>query len=134
MPRDDGRIVIIADITPKKLLRITEDIAVESGCRIADLRDDTDDGFHITAAKGDPPVYTVLTLARMAAGGIMVPLDIAVTARETKAGDGKLILDWVETGNSLRATVCRDFTRSLADELEDRVEDAGGRIIESYDD
>jgi hypothetical protein len=133
MPRDGGRIVIIADLSPKRLLRIAEDIAVDSQCGIEDLRDDDRDGFHIYDANGEPPVYTLGTLIASSAGALRVPLDIEVSATRTKKDDGKIVLDWAETGNALRRNVCRTFTRSLADELEARIEDADGEVIESYD-
>ena len=48
--------------------------------------------------------------------------------------DGRIVLDWVETGSALRPSVCRNFVDSLANELESRIEHAGGRIHESYND
>jgi hypothetical protein len=134
MPRDDGRIVIVSDLPPKKLLRIAEEIARDSECGLDDLEDRKLDGFEIYDANGSPPVYTILSLARSATGNLRVPLDIRVTAGWTKKDEGRIVLDWIETGNALRSTVCRDFTRSLADEIEDRIDDAGGRVFESYDD
>ena len=55
-------------------------------------------------------------------------------ATRTKKGDGRIVLDWAETGGSMRPTVCRDFVRSFADELENRIEDDDGEVLESYDD
>lgn len=134
MPRGRGRIVIVADLGPKRLLRIAEQIAVDSECGVEDLRDRERDGFHIYDANGRPAIYTLGTLIASSAGALRVPLDIEVTADRTKKDDGRIVLDWVETGGSLRPTVCRDFVRSLADELENRIEDDGGEVIESYDD
>lgn len=134
MPRDAGRIVVVADLSPKRLLRIAEQIATDSQCGIDDLDDRKREGFHIYDANGEPPVYTLGTLIASSAGALRVPLDIAVYADRTKKDDGRIVLDWVETGNSLRPTVCRTFVESLADELETRIEDDGGEVFESYDD
>lgn len=133
MPRDDGRIVLITDFGPKKLLRIAEQIAVDSECSIDDLRGEDRDGFHLTEAKGDPPIYTIGTILASAAGGLRITMDIEIFADRTKKGDGRIYLDWVETGSSLRPSVCRNFAQSIADELETRIEDEGGEIYESYD-
>jgi hypothetical protein len=132
MPRDDGRIVILSDLGPKRLLRIAEDVAVDSNCGLDDLRDR--DGFHIFDAKAEPHFYTVTTLIMSSAGAIRAPLDIDVYATRTKKGDGKVVIDWVETGNALRSRVCRNFARSFANELEARIEDDDGEVLDSYDD
>lgn len=132
MPRDDGRIVVISDFGPRRLLRIAEDIAVESQCGLEDLRGPRRDGFHIYDANGTPPIYTIATLIASSAGALRVPLDIEVYADRTKRDDGRIVLDWVETGNALRSTVCRTFVESFADELEARIEAEGGRVLESY--
>jgi hypothetical protein len=134
MARDGGRIVVVSDFGPGRLLRIAEAIAVESQCGIEDLRGADRDGFHIYDANARPPIYTLGTLLASAAGALRVRLDVEVTARRTRRGDGRVVFDWVETGSSLRPTVCRDFARSLADELEARVEGAGGEVLESYND
>lgn len=134
MPRDDGRIVILSDLGPKRLLRIAEEIAVDSNCGIDDLRDRDRDGFHIYDAKAEPHFYTVTSLILSSAGAIRAPLDIDVYATRTKKGDGRVVIDWVETGNALRSSVCRTFARSFANELEARIEDDDGEVLESYDD
>jgi hypothetical protein len=134
MPRSDGRIVVVSDFGPKKLLRIAEEIALDSQCGIEELRDDRLVGFQIYDANGTPPIYTIGTLIASSAGALRVPLDVAVYAKRTKRGDGRIVLDWVETGSVLRPTVCRTFAESLADELEARIADDGGRVLESYDD
>jgi hypothetical protein len=134
MPRNDGRIVVISDFGPGKLLRIAEDIAIESQCRLEDLRGKRREGFHIYDAAGTPPIYTIATLIASSAGALRVPLDIEVYANRTQRDDGRIILAWVETGSALRPSVCRIFVHSLADELEARIEHAGGRVLESYDD
>jgi hypothetical protein len=128
-----GRIVILSDLGPKRLLRLAEDIALDSKCGIDDLRDRKRDGFHIYDAKADPVFPTVGGLILSAAGAIRAPLDIEVTADRTKKGDGRIILDWAETGSSMRPNVCLNFVRSFADELENRIED-DGEVLESYDD
>ena len=133
MPRDGGRIVIVSDLSPKRLLRIAEDIAVDSHCGIDDLADDDRDGFHIYDAKAEPRFYTVTSLVLSSAGALRAPLDIEVSATRTKKDDGKIVLDWAETGNAVRRNVCRTFARSFADELEARIEDADGEVLESYD-
>lgn len=129
-----GRIVILSDLGPKRLLRLAEDIALDSKCGIDDLRDRDRDGFHVYDAKAEPAFYTVGTLIASSAGALRAPLDIEVYATRTKKGDGKIVLDWAETGGSMRPTVCRDFVRSFADELENRIEDDDGEVLESYDD
>lgn len=134
MPRDGGRIVILSDLGPKRLIRIAEEIALDSKCGIEDLRDRDRDGFHIYDAEAQPAFYTVGTLIASSAGALRAPLDIEVYATRTKNGDGKVVLDWVETGSSLRQHVCRNFVRSFADELETRIEDDDGEVLESYDD
>lgn len=134
MPRDGGRIVILSDLGPKRLLRIAEEIALDSKCGIEDLRDRDRDGFHIYDAEAQPAFYTVGSLIASSAGALRAPLDIEVYAKRTKKGDGKVVLDWAETGNSMRPHVCRTFVRSFADELETRIEDDDGEVLESYDD
>jgi len=134
MPRDGGRIVILSDLGPKRLLRIAEEIALDSKCGIEDLRDRDRDGFHIYDAEAQPRFYTTTSLILSAAGAIRAPLDIEVYAKRTKKDDGKIVLDWAETGSSMRPNVCRNFARSFADELEARIEDDDGEVLESYDD
>ncbi len=129
-----GRIVILSDLGPKRLLRLAEDIALDSKCGIDDLRDRDRDGFHVYDAKAEPHFYTLGTLIASSAGALRAPLDIEVYADRTKKGDGRIVLDWAETGGSMRPTVCRDFARSYADELENRIEDDDGEVLESYDD
>ena len=129
-----GRIVILSDLGPKRLLRIAEDIAADSKCGIEDLRDRERDGFHVYDAKAEPHFYTLGTLLASSAGALRAPLDIEVSATRTKKGDGRAVLVWRETGGSMRPTVCRDFVRSFADELEARIADDGGEVFESYDD
>ena len=129
-----GRIVILSDLKPKRLLRLAEDIALDSHCGVEDLSDRDRDGFHIYDAKAEAPIYTLGTLIASSAGALRAPLDIEVTATLTKKGDGRIVLDWVETGSSLRPNVCLNFVRSFADELEARIEDDDGEVLESYDD
>jgi hypothetical protein len=129
-----GRIVILSDLKPKRLLRLAEDIALDSHCGVEDLRDRDRDGFHIYDAKAEAPIYTLGTLIASSAGALRAPLDIEVTATRTKKGDGRIVLDWAETGSSLRPNVCLNFVRSFADELENRIEDDDGEVLESYDD
>ncbi len=129
-----GRIVILSDLGPKRLLRLAEDIAVDSQCGIEDLRDRDRDGFHVYDAKAEPMFYTLGSLIASSAGALRAPLDLEVSATRTKKGDGRIVLDWRETGGAMRPTVCRDFVRSFADELEARIEDDDGEVLESYDD
>ena len=109
MPRDRGRIVLVCDLRPKDLLAIAEEIALDSQCGVDDLRDEKLRGFHIYDANGSAPVMGVFTFIASSTGNLRVPLDIEVTAAKTKRGDGRIALDWIETGNALRSTVCRTF-------------------------
>lgn len=128
-----GRIVIVSDLRPGELLGIAEEIAVDSQCGIEDLRGDKK-GFQIYDAKGEAPIYTIGTLIASSAGILRVPLDIEVTVGRTKRDDGRITLDWIETGNALRPSLCRTFVESLADEIESRIEGEEGEVFESYDD
>ncbi len=134
MPRNRGRIVIVSDLRPKELLALAEEIALDSQCGVEDLRGEKLRGFHIFDANGSAPVMGVFTFIAASTGNLRVPLDIEVAADTTKRGDGRIALDWIETGNSLRSAVCGTFAQSLADELERRIEDDGGEVFESYDD
>ena len=134
MSRRRGRIVIVGDLRPKELLRIAEETAVDSRCGIDDLRGEERKGFHIYDAKGEPPIYTIGTLIASSVGALRVPMDIEVTAHRNKNGDGRITLDWIETGSPLRPNVCRMFVESLADEIENRIGLDGGEVFESYDD
>ena len=131
MARGSGRITIVSDFRPKDLLDIAEEIAEDSKCGFRELRSKSREGFHIFDAAAEPYFYTVGSLIASAAGALKAPLDIEVYADKTKKGEGRLTLDWVETGNSLRPTVCRTFVESLADEIETRIEDDGGEVYES---
>ena len=128
-----GRIVIVSDLRPGELLGIAEEIAVDSQCGIEDLKGEKK-GFQIYDAKGEAPIYTIGTLIASSAGILRVPLDIEVTVGRTKRGDGRISLDWIETGNALRPALCRTFVESLGDEIESRIEGEGGEVFESYDD
>ena len=134
MSRRRGRIVIVSDLRPKELLRIAEEIAIDSQCGIDDLRGEARKGFHIYDANGEPPIYTLGTLIASSAGILRVPLDIEICADRNKRDDGRIALDWIETGSSLRPNVCRTFVESLADEIENRIGLDGGEVFESYDD
>ena len=133
MSSKQGRIVIVSDLRPGELLGIAEEIAVDSQCGIQDLRSDKT-GFEIYNAKGEAPIYTIGTLIASSAGILRVPLDIEITVGRTKRGDGRIALDWIETGSALRPSVCRTFAESLADEIESRIDGEGGEVFESYDD
>ena len=134
MAWDRGRIVIVSDLRPKELLDICEQIAVDSDCAIDDLRTERVKGFHICDARGEAPIYTLGTLIASSAGMLRVPMDIDIYADRTKRGDGRISIDWIETGSSLRQSVCRFFAESFADELETRIEQDGGEVFDSYDD
>ncbi len=131
MARGSGRITIISDFRPKDLLDIAEEIADDSKCGFRELRSKNREGIHIFDAAAEAYFYTVGSLIASAAGALRAPLDIEVYADKTKKGEGRLTLDWVETGNSLRPSICRTFVESLADEIETRIEDDGGEVFES---
>jgi hypothetical protein len=133
MPRS-GRFTIVSDFSPKQLLELAEEIAVDSRCGIEDFdRDDRRRGFHIYDAKGERQVYTLLSPVTMAAGGDRVPLDMDIFADRDKHEDGRLTIDWVETGSSLRPRVCERFAESFADEVQERIKVDGGVIISTDD-
>ena len=131
MPMGSGRITIVSDFRPKDLLDIAEEIAGDSKCGFRELRSENRDGFHIFDAAAQPYFYTLGSLIASSAGVLRAPLDIEIYADETKKGEGRLTLDWIETARVGRPPFCLNFVESLADEIETRIEDDGGEVLSS---
>jgi len=125
-----GRITIVSDFSPKELLSVAQEVADDSGCRTDDLGGERR-GFVIRSVKLDPALYTPITLMRMATDSMRAHMDVEIFADRTKAGDGRLTLDWVENRNPMQPRMVEKFAESLADEIEDRIEDDGGDVISS---
>lgn len=128
-----GRITVVSDFSPNDLLAIAQEVADDSGCgtnELGGLRR----GFAIRSVKLDPALYTPIALVRMATDTMRAQMDIEVFVDRNKAGDGRLTIDWVENRNAIQPRMVETFAESLADEIEDRIEDDGGEVLSSDSD
>lgn len=122
MARNGGRIVIVSDFGPNRLLRLAEEVAKKSQFIVEDLIDDARDGFHVCEGPpelGYPLLWSAIT---------PVPLNIEVFVDRTRKGDGRVTIDWWVLGN------CQWQAKTFANRLENLIEDDGGEVLESYDD
>ena len=130
MARDGGRIVILSDFGPERLLRMAEHLARDADCGIEDLPDDSREGFHIYNQITTDQRFDIFGNRHTLGFSAPPPprLDIEVYVDRTKKGDGRITLDWwvVEA--------CQSFVQTFANKIEDRIEKHGGKVLESYDD
>lgn len=123
MADDGGRIVIISDLAPMRLLRIARRVAAECECGIEEFRDL--DGFLIYDVRAEPRVYGLVSAVRAASGGNRAGLDIEVLVDLTRDGEGRVTIDWFVSANNNNY-----FAPYFANRLEDEI-DVEGRVLES---
>ena len=123
MARDGGRILILSDLAPMRLLRIARRVAVECECGIAEF--DELDGFQIYDVRTETVVYGLVSAVQAASGGNRAGLDIEVLVDLTKNGEGRVTIDWwVSARNN------DQFAPYFANRLEDEIE-VEGKVLES---